>query len=602
MPGLEIVLKALDKGSKPMAEFGSAFDDINKKIKMFTAGLTGAFAGSFVISKMADMTKQAIEFGSRIEETAKRIGVTADEEQRLDLLSKMAGTNIDALGRAFRQLSTHAYDAATKGGEFEKIFNQLGVTVRDNNGNLKTANQIFNETVLAISGMQSPLERTAAAQKLFGKGAGEVLTVINEGKPALQGMIKDVNDLALRLDDDTVKALDDAKKKTVILDNNFKVLSANIVNLAVPALTSFIDKVNSWTYAFTEQEKNDKKTIEINRHITDLYEILDKLNKGEPKYKLLSYWVKYMGDIPLTTDEAKKKIAELRAELNKFNNPTASTGSAPAPDPAAPCGGSGDGKLTERQKAQVRALQKIEKQKEQYAKETYEKKKKMAELEVQIDQDVSNQKQKIAETDRKSQDRILQHNLDNLEQEKQAKIATERAMQDFALESAHGLVAIMDMIAQASRAHGNKMKAIRIAEVWIDSAAAGASAARAIWSQSGVAWQAALAETIAVEAALISQAVAQTAVISQQKFALGGQARGGMALVGEHGPEAVALPAGARVYNSGDTARMAQNNRPAPQVHIHVTGDDDFITRFRWAVRSGEFAKLAPDIAPYFSA
>jgi len=33
-------------------------------------------------------------------------------------------------------------------------------------------------------------------------------------------------------------------------------------------------------------------------------------------------------------------------------------------------------------------------------------------------------------------------------------------MQDFALESAHGLVATMDMIAQASKAHGNKMKAI----------------------------------------------------------------------------------------------------------------------------------------------
>jgi len=55
MPGLEIVLKAIDKGSKPMAEVGGAFDDINKKIKLFTEGL----AGSFVISKLREITQEA---------------------------------------------------------------------------------------------------------------------------------------------------------------------------------------------------------------------------------------------------------------------------------------------------------------------------------------------------------------------------------------------------------------------------------------------------------------------------------------------------------------------------------------------------------------
>ena len=50
-------------------------------------------------------------------------------------------------------------------------------------------------------------------------------------------------------------------------------------------------------------------------------------------------------------------------------------------------------------------------------------------------------------------------------------------------------------------------------------------------------------------------------------FANGGVSSGGMALVGERGPELVRLPSGARVHSNAESRRMAGSN-----IHVHVNG------------------------------
>ena len=53
----------------------------------------------------------------------------------------------------------------------------------------------------------------------------------------------------------------------------------------------------------------------------------------------------------------------------------------------------------------------------------------------------------------------------------------------------------------------------------------------------------------------------------KHKFAKGGVSPGGMALVGERGPELVNLPRGARVYSNAESRRMGGNS-----IHVHING------------------------------
>jgi hypothetical protein len=131
-----------------------------------------------------------------------------------------------------------------------------------------------------------------------------------------------------------------------------------------------------------------------------------------------------------------------------------------------------------------------------------------------------------------------------------------RQRQDIAVNMGGLLVRTMETVGEASRANANEMKRIRIAGVWMDAAAAEIAAMRSVWDQKGSNYYIQIAESIATSALITAQAVAASTLISRQQFASGGYARAGMALVGEHGPEYVAMRGGERVYNSQRSRAM----------------------------------------------
>lgn len=131
-----------------------------------------------------------------------------------------------------------------------------------------------------------------------------------------------------------------------------------------------------------------------------------------------------------------------------------------------------------------------------------------------------------------------------------------RQRKDIAVNMGGLLVRTMETVGEASRANANEMKRIRIAGVWMDAAAAEIAAMRSVWDQKGSNYYIQIAESIATSALITAQAVAASTLISRQQFASGGYARAGMALVGEHGPEYVAMRGGERVYNSQRSRAM----------------------------------------------
>jgi hypothetical protein len=67
-------------------------------------------------------------------------------------------------------------DAAASGSKnLQDTFNQLGVSVKDSNGELRDADSVFNETVKALGGMENQTQRNAMAMELFGRQSGPAL-------------------------------------------------------------------------------------------------------------------------------------------------------------------------------------------------------------------------------------------------------------------------------------------------------------------------------------------------------------------------------------------------------------------------------------------
>jgi hypothetical protein len=67
-------------------------------------------------------------------------------------------------------------DAAASGSKnLQDTFDQLGVSVRDSNGELRDADSVFNETIKSLGSMENETQRNAMAMELFGRQSGPAL-------------------------------------------------------------------------------------------------------------------------------------------------------------------------------------------------------------------------------------------------------------------------------------------------------------------------------------------------------------------------------------------------------------------------------------------
>lgn len=110
-------------------------------------------------------------------------------------------------------------------------------------------------------------------------------------------------------------------------------------------------------------------------------------------------------------------------------------------------------------------------------------------------------------------------------------------------------IATLQTIGQAAHANSQLMKRLAQGQAIINTA----QAITGILAHSGDAGLYSVPFAIALSALVGAQGLAQVALIEQQQFAKGGQARSGMALVGEQGPELVKFNQPGYVYNNRET-------------------------------------------------
>lgn len=150
-------------------------------------------------------------------------------------------------------------------------------------------------------------------------------------------------------------------------------------------------------------------------------------------------------------------------------------------------------------------------------------------------------------------------------------------------------------VAKAAKVGGTKLKRLSEMQALIDTYAAANASYKAM---AGIPVIGPFLGAAAAAAAVVS-GLANVAMIEQQKFALGGRARPGMALVGEFGPELVQFDEAGTVYNSRETQRMLQqqvSNDNSQTVTVHFHGNDGGVETMRAKLRAGAMDGFVSDL------
>lgn len=164
------------------------------------AGATAAVAGVY---KFATGTAETAD---NIDKMSQKIGISRQAYQEWDYICSQCGVDVDVFKNGVKTLTTQM-DAAAGGSETaQETFKALGLTWEDGNGKLKSQEQMMEEAITALAGMEDGTERARLAQELFGKAGLELAPVLNSGVDGVEELRARCHELGLVMSDETIDA------------------------------------------------------------------------------------------------------------------------------------------------------------------------------------------------------------------------------------------------------------------------------------------------------------------------------------------------------------------------------------------------------------
>lgn len=249
---LEDYEEQLRKCHPRLESFGQKSAEVAEKTRELSAAAAG-IAGGLVANAVA-----AAGAADDLNALAQKTGFTVEELQKMQYASDVVDVSMEQMTGSIMKMTKQMSSE-------NKAFKTLGVSIKDADGNLRNANEVWYESIEALSKVESETERDALSMELFGKSAMEMAGVVDDGGQALRELGDEAESLGLIMGQDVVDdanlmqdAIDKVKGRT---RQAFLQMGASLAKSLVPAFERLVDAVTKVVQWFASLDGNTQKII-----------------------------------------------------------------------------------------------------------------------------------------------------------------------------------------------------------------------------------------------------------------------------------------------------------------------------------------------------
>lgn len=245
---LETTGKQLDAAKKAAGDFsvglekakGNA-DKLAKAAQAVadkTKGISTAAAGA--LTGIAGMAINAVKASDDLNTLAKQSGFSTAEIQKFQYAADLIDVPAESIIASMKKIraNMNSESSATVAA-----WEAIGVSVKNADGSLRNANDVFYEALAGLSQVGNETERDVLAMQLFGKGADELAGIIDDGGAALQQLGQQAEDLGVILDQETLDSLNAVNDQLDTLKANAQGQIAKAGAEAMEALLPVFDEI-----------------------------------------------------------------------------------------------------------------------------------------------------------------------------------------------------------------------------------------------------------------------------------------------------------------------------------------------------------------------
>ena len=182
------------------------------------AGGFAAVAAAIIKAEkaMISMTKESAAFPDNIITLSMQTGQSTQQLQEFAYASELIDVSVDTLQGSLTKLTNNMQDTMNGTGNAKASFEALGVSVTNADGSMRSANDVFYETIDALGQVKNETERDAMSMDIFGRSAQDLNPLIIQGSKTLKAYADEAHNVGYVLDDEALSALgavDDAYQR-----------------------------------------------------------------------------------------------------------------------------------------------------------------------------------------------------------------------------------------------------------------------------------------------------------------------------------------------------------------------------------------------------
>ena len=182
------------------------------------AGGFAAVAAAIVKAEkaMISMTKESAAFADNIITLSMQTGQSTQQLQEFAYASELIDVSVDTLQGSLTKLTNNMQNTMNGTGNAKASFEALGVSVTNADGSMRSANDVFYETIDALGQVKNETERDAMAMDIFGRSAQDLNPLIIQGSKTIKAYADEAHNMGYVLDDEALSALgavDDAYQR-----------------------------------------------------------------------------------------------------------------------------------------------------------------------------------------------------------------------------------------------------------------------------------------------------------------------------------------------------------------------------------------------------
>lgn len=206
----------LDKTNTTSQELAKSEEDLQNSTSKMNEGFTvmkGVLANLVAdgLRKAADAFKSlavdAPAFADDMLTLSSVTSLSTDTLQEYAYMADLVDVDVNTITGSLKKLTNNMRTAREGTGAAAETFETLGIAITDNNGELRNAEDVFNDAIDVLAGIKNETERDALAMTMFGKSAQELNPLIEAGSEKIEEFRKEAHEMGYVLEGEALDSL-----------------------------------------------------------------------------------------------------------------------------------------------------------------------------------------------------------------------------------------------------------------------------------------------------------------------------------------------------------------------------------------------------------